>query len=293
MSSRQPNLAQHAQPHTGAFGRLRASLTPPRAWPSWLLAIVGAVLALDGLALLLFKGMTSFGVTFPLVMGIALLAFVFWRKSVHTWVQAKRWRGIAWWLCCAALALWLASLLVFFAQLALQPQGAQAVVQQAATQPVRAVIVLGSGTPHGVASPALQARLNLAMALAQQLPQALVLVSGGVDFGETTSEGQVMGDYLRAKGLPAARIVQEEASTSTELNLKLSQPLLAARGVSQADAVVVVTSDFHTQRAQAIAQRQGWQQARTVGAPTPLYLRFNAWLREYFALASSRLLGEM
>lgn len=296
MSSRQPNLAQHAQPHTGVFGRLRASLTPPRAWPSWLLAIVGAVLALDGLALLLFKGMTSFGVTFPLVMGIALLAFVFWRQIVHTWVQAKRWRGIAWWLCCAALGLWLASLLVFFAQLALQPQGAhavQAVVQQAATQPVRAVIVLGSGTPHGVASPALQARLNLALALAQQLPQALVLVSGGVDFGETASEGQVMGDYLRAKGLPAARIVQEEASTSTELNLKLSQPLLAARGVSQADAVVVVTSDFHTQRAQAIAERQGWQQVRTLGAPTPLYLRYNAWLREYFALASSRLLGEM
>ncbi len=288
MSARQPNPAAHAPQQAGVFGRLRASLTPPRAWPSWLLAIVGAVLALDGLALLLFKGMTSFGVTFPLVMGIALLAFVFWRQSVHTWVQAKRWRGIAWGLGCAALALWLASLLLFFAQLALQPQGkqaVQAVVRQAATQPVRAVIVLGSGTPHGVASPALQARLNL--------PQALVLVSGGVDFAETTSEGQVMGDYLRAKGLPAARIVQEEASTSTELNLKLSQPLLAARGVSQADAVVVVTSDFHTQRAQAIAQRQGWQQARTLGAPTPLYLRYNAWLREYFALASSRLLGEM
>jgi hypothetical protein len=30
-----------------------------------------------------------------------------------------------------------------------------------------------------------------------------------------------------------------------------------------------------------------------VGAPTPLYLRYNAWLREYFANASSLLLGEM
>ena len=59
------------------------------------------------------------------------------------------------------------------------------------------------------------------------------------------------------------------------------------------DPVVVVTSDFHTLRAQAIARRQGWQQVQAVGAPTPLYLRYNAWLREYFALASSRLLGEM
>jgi hypothetical protein len=30
-----------------------------------------------------------------------------------------------------------------------------------------------------------------------------------------------------------------------------------------------------------------------VGAATPLYLRYNAWLREYFALASGRLLGEL
>ena len=72
-----------------------------------------------------------------------------------------------------------------------------------------------------------------------------------------------------------------------------AQPVLAVRGVTVADPVVVVTSDFHTLRAQAIARRQGWQQVQAVGAPTPLYLRYNAWLREYFALASSRVLGEM
>jgi uncharacterized SAM-binding protein YcdF (DUF218 family) len=270
--------------------------TPLRAWPlsSWLLAALGSVLALDGLALLIFKGMSSFGVIFPLLMGIVLLAFVGWRQAIHTWVQAQRWRRVVWRLGMAALALWLLSLAVFFSRLAALPTGEQAVQAVLATQVApRALIVLGSGTPRGVASPALQARLNLAHALAQRFGQAVVLVSGGVDFGETMSEGQVMGDYLRAQGLPAARIVQEEASTSTDLNVRLSQPLLAAHGVTVADPVIVVTSDFHTQRALAIAKRQGWQQARAVGAATPLYLRYNAWLREYFALASGRLLGEL
>ena len=267
--------------------------TPLRGWPksSWLLAAVGTVLALDGLVLLLFKGMTSFGVMLPLAVGIALWVFVVWRQAIHTWVQAKRWRRVAWRLAALALLAWLVSLMVFFSQLAQLPKGEQAV--QAVQMAPRALIVLGSGTPRGVASPTLQARLNLAHELAQRFPQAVVAVSGGVDFAETTSEGQVMGDYLRAQGLPAARIVQEEASTSTDLNLKLSQPLLAARGVTVADPVVVVTSDFHTQRALAIAKRQGWQQAQAVGAATPLYLRYNAWLREYFALASGRMLGEL
>ena len=187
-----------------------------------------------------------------------------------------------------ALGIWLLTLVVFFVALSRQPTGAGGL-----QPPVRAVIVLGSGTPGGQPSPPLRARLDLALDIAARFPQALVAVSGCVDFGETRSEGQVMGDYLRAKGLAAIRIVQEEASTSTELNLKLSQPVLAARGVGLNDPVVVVTSDFHTWRAQRIAQRQGWQQVQTVGAPTPLYIRYNAWLREYFAIASSTLLGEM
>ena len=259
----------------------------PALWPG-LLAAVGLALLLDGLCLLLFKGLASLGVLLPLFGGAALLAFAFQRRRVLGWVRARRWRRALWRLLLLGLALWLISLAVFFVGLARMAGSAQGV-----RGPVRAIIVLGSGTPRGVASPALQARLELARQLAQRFPQAVVAVSGGVDFGQTASEGQVMGDYLRAHGMPAARIAQEEASTSTELNLKLSQPVLAARGVTTGDPVVVVTSDFHVWRASAIARRQGWQQAQTIGAPTPLYLRYNAWLREYFATASSLLLGEM
>ena len=294
MPTPQPRRGGAASLCSGAA--LRA--TPPRdwAWSSWLLAIIGSVLALDGLALLLFKGMTSFGVVFPLVLGAALIGLVVWRPAVRAWVSARPWRRWVWRAGCAVLVLWLFSVAVFFGQLAQQPTGAAVLepwAHASTAPPVRAVIVLGSGTPKGVVSPTLQARLDTALALAQQWPQAVVAVTGGVDFGETRSEGQVMGDYLRAQGLPATRIAQEEASTSTALNFKLTQPLLAARGVALTDPVVVVSSDFHLPRARSIALRQGWQQVHTVGAPTPLYLRYNAWLREYFALLSSRVLGEV
>jgi uncharacterized SAM-binding protein YcdF (DUF218 family) len=155
----------------------------------------------------------------------------------------------------------------------------------------RVILVLGSGTPGGKVSPVLAARLDAAYARAQVHPAALVVVSGGVDFKETRSEGAIMGDYLRAKGLDPRRIVQEEASTSTEQNLLFSRSLLAARRMAP-EHIELVTSDFHTLRARWIAQRIGYTNVRTVGAATPLYVRYNAWLREYFALVSGFVLRE-
>jgi uncharacterized SAM-binding protein YcdF (DUF218 family) len=268
-------------------GTSLATTAPWRRWPSWLIGAIGALLVADALALMLWRGLTSFGVTFPLAVGIVLLAFAIKRQTVHTWVHAARWRQRLWRMLCVGGALWLVSLLAFFIALARAPHGAQAL-----DAPVSAVIVLGSGTPGATPSPPLAARLAVALDLARRFPKATVAVSGGVDFRETISEGQVMGDWLRARGLAPSRIVQEEASTSTELNLLLTQPLLAARGVTLADPVAVVTSDFHTWRAARIARRQGWQNVQAVGAPMPLYVRYNAWLREYFAIASSWLLRE-
>ncbi len=87
-------------------------------------------------------------------------------------------------------------------------------------------------------------------------------------------------------------MIREGRSTSTEENLLFSRSLLEAHGVSAAASVVVVTSDFHVRRAVGIARKAGFSEVFGVGAPTPLYLRFNAWLREYFASISSWILRE-
>lgn len=87
-------------------------------------------------------------------------------------------------------------------------------------------------------------RLDTAAQLARLQPQALVAVSGGVDFNQHESEGSVMARYLAERhGMQPAALV-EEVSTSTELNLELSKPLLQARGIDVSQPIAIVSSDF-------------------------------------------------
>lgn len=253
-----------------------------------LLALLAAVLVLQPLSLLLGRGHTSFGISFPLAAGFLLWLGLWLRKPLLGWVYAQRWRRLLWYGALAGVLAWLIGLLVFVAMILKASE-----LPESVQGPVAAIIVLGSSTPNAQPSPTTQARLDTAYLVAQRFPQAVVAVSGGVDFGEVLSEGHVMGEYLRQRGLPAAQIIQEEVSTSTDLNFKLTEPLLAARGIALDDPIVFVTSDFHVWRAARIAHRQGWHNVQAVGAPTPLYIRYNAWLREYFAVCSSRLLGEI
>jgi uncharacterized SAM-binding protein YcdF (DUF218 family) len=258
-----------------AVQRLPAAARFRRPQPA-LCIFTGLLLVADAI-FLIFLGVFSLGVTLPLAMGCALLALGWRWDAVQSWLDGRAGRRKAWrWAWLGALV-WAVTVALFWAVLA------QAGGEVPEGEP-SAIVVLGSGTPNGKPSPVLTARLDLALRQAARFPNVPVVVSGGVDFGETWSEAQIMGDYLRAKGLSAQRIVQEDKSTSTEENLLFSKPLLQQRGISPANPVQLVTSDFHTLRAGWIARKAGYPRASLAGAPTPLYVRYNAWLREYFAV---------
>lgn len=87
-------------------------------------------------------------------------------------------------------------------------------------------------------------------------------------------------------------VALENRSTSTELNLKNSRPILEQQHISLQDPIVLTTSDFHILRSKAIAHKQGYQQPIILSAPTPLLSRYNTWLREYFAFISGWILRE-
>jgi len=186
------------------------------------------------------------------------------------------------------LGVWLLSVAVFFRLISTGAGEPASVAASAAS-----IVVLGSGTPGCAVSPTLKARLDQGLALARQQPQVPVVVSGGRDFGgRPCTEADVMADYLIAHGMPASRLVRENRSTSTDENLRFSRQLLALRGLGPDAPLVVVTSDFHLRRAERIARKAGFHAVSGVAAPTPLYLRYNAWLREYFAYISGWLLRE-
>jgi uncharacterized SAM-binding protein YcdF (DUF218 family) len=258
----------------------------PARWRRFALFASGAVLMGDAVWLM-GKGLFNLGVLLPFVIGLSFVV-VAWRwLPLETRLQRSALlRGI-WRWGWVAFGVWLLSLAIFWTALWHASQGAAGV--QVAPQ---ALVVLGSGSPGEEPSPVLKARLDLTLTQATRYPNARVVVSGGTDFLASRAEAQIMGDYLRQHGLPASRIVQEERSTSTHENLIFSAALLRKLGI-QADAPVrVITSDFHTLRTRWIAQRAGYAAIETAGAPTPLYVRYNAWLREYFAFVSGWLLDE-
>lgn len=252
----------------------------------YLLAAASLLLLTLGLTPLL-AGNIHLGVAVPMVLGAGGLLLAWHWRTVGHWRAAARWRSWLWRAGWSALAVWSVSVVWLWAVIAglgSEPQAAPK---------VEAMVVLGSGTLDGQPRAPLALRLDTAAQLAALQPDAVVAVSGGVDFGEKESEGIIMARYLAAQyGLQQSAMVVEEVSTSTELNLALTKPLLQTRGVDMNQPIAVVSSDFHLWRALRIAKRQGYVQPVGVGAPTPLIIRFNVWLREYFAVASSWALGE-
>lgn len=255
-------------------------------WIRLALALVGAVLLGDAAALM-SMGLFSLGITLPACIGIAFLLLALCWDGVARWRKADRRRQWLWRAGWIAFAVWLVTVGVFFYGI----RSGMGVSVPTGTS-VKAIVILGSGTPNCEASPTLIARLDQGLVQARQWPEAKVVVSGGQDFGLRCVEADIMAGYLVVRGVAADRVIREGRSTSTEENLVFSRRLLEEQGVVATDPIVVVTSDFHVRRAVQIAGKAGFGKVVGVGAGTPIYLRYNAWLREYFAAISGWVLRE-
>lgn len=258
-------------------------------WPLWRIGMAGlGTLLLADAVMLAAGGVFNFGIVLPAAIGVVALILAFRWDALSRWRHARP--RIQWWWRAAWIifAVWLVSAAIFF-RFIVSSTTADATARTVPT----AIIVLGSGSPGCTVSPTLKARLDKALTLARNVPGVPVVVSGGRDFGGMDcTEAGLMADYLAAQGLASERLILEDRSTSTDENLRFSRRLLTQRGVDITGPLVIVTSDFHVPRAERIARKAGFASVSGVGAPTPLYTRYNAWLREYFAYISGWLLRE-
>ncbi|WP_111894678.1 YdcF family protein [Acinetobacter sp. MB5] len=251
-----------------------------------ILFLIAGLLIADSLYLLL-QGKIHIGIVLPLLIGVGFLAIALAWIQIHHYLNQHPKIEYVYFLLWGLFVIWLITLAIFAYQLKTHIQN------QTINQPVKAIIVLGSGTFQGQPSPTLARRLDRAAQLAQQQPQAWLVLSGGLDFSEKDPEAQIMATYLQQKyGLSAQRMLLDKQSTSTELNLKNSAILLAQHQITKDMPIAIVTSDFHTIRAQAIAKKQDYIHSIMLAAETPLETRYNAWLREYFAFISGKILQE-
>lgn len=251
-----------------------------------ILAIVGFILFADGLYLLL-QGKYHLGIILPFLIGIIFFIHAFLWKQIQAQLQKSLLLNKLWKMCWVVFFIWVLSLSAFFAYIAINKN------KTYDKQDFKAMIVFGSGLIQGKASPTLQARLDKAAEVHQQSPEAYMVVTGGYGLGQIKSEAEVMSAYLQDNySIAKESIILENQSTSTELNLANSQPLLKKLDIELSAPIALITSDFHTPRVAAIAKKQGYTNVTTYSAITPLETRYNAWLREYFAYISGWLLGE-
>lgn len=248
--------------------------------------ILGLLLFLDGLILIL-NGKIHLGIILPLLIGAGLCCYVLFEQKLQQKLEQHQTLKKLYSYAKVCFVIWLCSVVLFFIYLSTHIQ------HTLPTQKIDAMLILGSGINKDQPTPTLAARLDQAAQLHQHFPQALIVVTGGVGYAKQYSEAEVMSNYLqRRHHIAATQIALEDQSTSTELNLKNSQAILKQHQLNQNSNIAIVTSDFHTLRAAAIARKQGYQNINVVSAATPLSIRYNSWLREYFAYISGWILNE-
>jgi uncharacterized SAM-binding protein YcdF (DUF218 family) len=140
---------------------------------------------------------------------------------------------------------------------------------EAFTGPV-AIVLLGYVlNPDGSMHPHLIQRLNKALELANQLPDALVVVTGGVPHNNKT-EGRVMAQWLVDHGVKQSRICEDNFARTTVENALFSRYALAKHRIKHA---VLVSAASHLRRGQALFTVASWEtgprdlQYVSIGAP--------------------------
>ena len=157
--------------------------------------------------------------------------------------------------------------------------------------PADYIIVLGAGLRGDQVPLVLRSRLETALALEQG---EMIVVSGGQGPHETVTEAAAMAKWLSERGIPADRILLEDASTSTIENLRFSARVIetqSGRPISDCK-VKVISSDFHCTRAAMLARRVGYGEVSAAGGHTQALLVPVNHIRESMALIKSFLFDQ-
>lgn len=116
------------------------------------------------------------------------------------------------------------------------------------------IIVLGAQVKEdGAPSVALERRLTAALESYEQNRQTII-VCGARGTNEPRAEGDVMREWLLARGVQESDVVAETGSFNTRENLRNAKAIMDERGLSQA---LVVTSDYHVARALMLCRQEG------------------------------------
>jgi uncharacterized SAM-binding protein YcdF (DUF218 family) len=136
-------------------------------------------------------------------------------------------------------------------------------------RPADAIVVLGAAQFNGVASEVFAARLEHAVALFKEGLAPYLIVTGGKQPGDRTTEAATARAYARAHGVPADRILMEDHGRSTLESLTAVESLMRGHDLHSA---VFVSDRTHMLRVLRMATDLGIQawSSPTTTSPTDL-----------------------
>ena len=124
------------------------------------------------------------------------------------------------------------------------------------TRPAGAVVVLGAAQYNGRPSPIFESRLKHAVDLFQTGNYRFLMVTGGKQPGDKTTEAAVARQYAIAHGVPADRILGEDQGRNTLESMDAVRTTLAAQSI---DDAVFVSDRSHMLRVLRMAADLGIQ----------------------------------
>lgn len=140
-----------------------------------------------------------------------------------------------------------------------------------------AAVVLGAAQYNGTPSPVLRGRLDHAAKLYLTDQVEIIVVTGGGQEADITTEAKAAYDYLRFTiGIADDRLRLEVDGTSTFEQLAAVARFLESEGITE---VVLVTDPYHARRAQLVAGEVGLDATVSVtsaGAPIGRLVRETA-----------------
>jgi uncharacterized SAM-binding protein YcdF (DUF218 family) len=152
--------------------------------------------------------------------------------------------------------------------------------QQDQRRPADAIVVLGAAQYNGHPSPVLRARLDHALTLYRERTAPLVVVTGGVGRGDTTSEAMVGRRYLLAHGVPPDAVVARGVGHTTSGSMDAVAGWLRSRGLRR---IVLVSDPFHMFRLRLEARRIAIEAYTSPTASSPISSNPVLELRYLFA----------
>jgi uncharacterized SAM-binding protein YcdF (DUF218 family) len=117
-----------------------------------------------------------------------------------------------------------------------------------------AIVVLGAAQYAGRPSPVLKARLDHAVSLYKKGLAPMLVLTGGIGVGDTTSEAAVSRRYVLRKGVPDSAIVTEDAGRTTRESVAAVAGWMRAHNDTTA---IFVSDPFHMLRLTVLARRHG------------------------------------